>query len=131
MHHVQKTSNELCHAISLVAKKLCTSYVDPSSIPPLLACRLVALRKNPGVHPIGVCETVRHITAKAVLSVSKIDILEASGSLQLCAGHIAGVEAAIHAVRSAFNEDSADGVLLVDASNAFNCLNRNAALRNI
>ena len=40
-------SNELCHAIFLVAKKLCTSFADPISLSPLLACRLATLRKNP------------------------------------------------------------------------------------
>ena len=49
----------------------------------------------------------------------------------MCTGPTDGVEAAIHVVRSAFSEDSAEGVLLVDASNAFNSLNRNVALKNI
>ena len=127
----KKASNDLCHAISLVSRRLCSSYVDPSCISPLLACRLIPLNKNPGVRPIGVCETVRRIIAKAVLSISRLDVLEACGSLQLCAGHCAGVEAAIHAVRTTFNEESVDGVLLVDASNAFNSLNRRVALLNV
>ena len=41
--------------------------VDPSGITPLLSCRLIALDKNPGVHPIGIGETVRRIIARAVL----------------------------------------------------------------
>ena len=55
----KKASNELCHAVALVARRLCSSYVDPSCISPLLDCRLIPLNKNPGVRPIGVCETVR------------------------------------------------------------------------
>ena len=39
--------------------------VDPNGLSALLACRLVALDKNPGVRPIGICETVRRIIAKA------------------------------------------------------------------
>ena len=65
------------------------------------------------------------------MSITHLDILEASCSLQLCAGQIAGVEASIHAVRSCFNDKSTEEVLLVDATNAFNSLNRNAALLNI
>ena len=38
------------------------------------------------------------------------------GSLQVCAGHEAGCEALIHAMKHIFeNEESAEAVLLVDA----------------
>ena len=81
------------------AKRICTSYVDPKCITVLLACRMIALNKNPGVCPIGIGYTARHIIAKAVLLITKADIQEAVGSLQLCAGEILGFEAAVHAVR--------------------------------
>ena len=105
--------------------------MEPRGLSSLLACRLIALDKCPGVRPIGICETARRIISKAVLSVAKADLQEAAGSLQLCAGQIAGIEAAVHAVREAFSNDDVDAVLLVDASNAFNSLNRDAALHNI
>ena len=54
-----------------------------------------------------------------------------SRKLQTCAGHGAGAEAAIHAMRSIFEQEETDAVLLIDARNAFNCLNRNVALHNI
>ncbi|XP_066911589.1 uncharacterized protein [Clytia hemisphaerica] len=57
--------------------------------------------------------------------------MNAAGSLQVCAGQQAGSEAAVHAMNSIFNEQSTDAILLVDASNAFNTLNRNAFLHNI
>ena len=65
--------------------------------------------------------------AKAVLSVLKQDIQEASGCLQMCGGQISGIEAAVHAVRSAFESIDTEAVLLVDATNAFNSMNRHAA----
>ena len=105
--------------------------VDPICLSSFLACHLVALDKNPGVRPIGICETVRRIISKSVLSITQLDILEASGSLQLCTGQMAGVEAGIHAVRSGFNKESTEGVLLVDATNAFNSLNCSSTLINI
>ncbi len=37
----------------------------------------------------------------------------------------------MHAVRTSFESDDNEGVLLVDASNAFNSLNRQVALHNI
>ena len=68
---------------------------------------------------------------KAILMVIGNDIQEAAGTLQLCAGQPAGIEAAIHAARQLYDDDSTEGLLLVDASNAFNQLNRQAALHNI
>ena len=124
-------SNALCHSLALTAKCLCSVLVDPRCISPILACRLIALDKNPGVRPIGIGEIPRRIIAKAAISVTRNDILDAAGSVQLCAGHIAGAEAAIHAVREHFQQEGTDAVLLVDASNAFNSLNRNTALHNI
>ena len=124
-------SNDLYHSLALFAKHLATSFVDPNGLSAFLACRLIALDKCPGVRPIGICETVRRITAKAILSVTKLDLQEAVGSRQLCAGQIAGVEAAIHAMHNLFNNEDTDAVLLVDARNAFNTLNQEAALHNI
>ena len=127
----QVASDDLCHALSLVVRRLCSSYVDPACLRPFLACRLIALDKNPGVRPIGICEVVRRILAKAALSIISGDIMEVAGPLQLCAGQSAGVEAAIHAVRSWYEEEATEGILLVDASNAFNSLNRQSALLNL
>ena len=59
------------------------------------------------------------------------DVQKCTGSLQLSAGQPCGYEAAIHAVRDLFADQYSDGVLLIDAKNAFNCLNRNVALGNV
>ncbi len=56
-----------CHSLALLTRKICTTFVDPEGLSPLLACRLIALNKNPGVRPIGICETVRRI---AILTVT-------------------------------------------------------------
>ncbi len=124
----KSSSNSLCESLDLTARRVCSEYVDPSSLAPLLASRLIALDKNPGVRPIGIGETPRRIIAKAVLRVTRGDIQDAAGSVQLCAGQIAGVEAAIHAVQKCFHRYETEAVLLVDASNS---LNRDAALHNI
>ena len=49
----------------------------------------------------------------------------------MCVGQKCGNEAAVHTLSAIYEEESTDGVLLVDASNAFNCLNRRVALANI
>ena len=51
--------------------------------------------------------------------------------LQVCAGQRSGCEAAIHAMRDIFSDSHTEGALLVDASNAFNSLNRRTALLNM
>lgn len=67
---------------------------------------------------------------KCVLKILKHDVIDASGSLQVCAGLKCGSKAAIHAMRKMFEVDD-DTVLLIDASNTFNSLNTSAALHNV
>ena len=73
---------------------------------------------------------MRRIMGKCVMYVTKPDVIDARGSLQVYAGHKSGSEAAIHAMRSFFDADETDAVLLIDASNAFNALKRAAAVHN-
>ena len=126
-----KESTDLCEAIAALARRICTEPVDPTGLQAFLSCRLIPLNKNPGVRPIGVCEVIRRIVGKALLGTIKNDVLKSAGPFQLCAGQEAGAEAAIHAMRTVFNEETTDAVLFVDASNAFNNLNRKVALHNI
>ena len=51
--------------------------------------------------------------------------------MQLCAGQEAGWEAAVHAMNCIYSEADAEGVLLVDATNAFNFLNQQSTLTNV
>ena len=111
-------SNALCDALAACGRRLATTYVDPSSLVAYVSCRLITLDKKPGVRPIGTGEVLRRIVGKAILRILCDDITEAVGSLQLCAGHDGGVEAAIHAMTSIFKDDECEGVLLADASNA-------------
>ena len=53
-----------------------------------------------------------------------VEIQQTAGSLQLCASQPSGCEAAIHTLRHIFDDTSTQAALLVDASNAFNYLNR-------
>ena len=71
--------------------RLCTEFIDPSSTAALFACHLIPLNRNPGIHPVGVCETVRRISGKAVISTLEFEIQTVSGAMQLCAGQKAGV----------------------------------------
>jgi hypothetical protein len=68
----------------------------------LMACRLVALDKQPGVRPVGIGEIYRRLIAKCAISVIGHQATTACGNLNLCAGLPAGIEGAVHAVRQAW-----------------------------
>ena len=68
-------SKQLCEALAAATRRLCTSFIDPTIIRPFIACRLIPLSKNPGVRPIGICDTLRRIMGKAILNVIGAEIL--------------------------------------------------------
>ena len=123
-------SNELCSAIAAFSRRICISYVDPVALKAYTSSRLVPLDKCPGVRPVGIGEVVRRIVGKTVMKIVKRDLQEAVGSIQLCAGQDAGCEAAVHAMERLFAEDDVEALILVDATNAFNQLNRKVTLLN-
>ena len=98
-------SNDLCSALAAFARSICTTYVDLSGLTAYTSCRLVPLDKCPGVRPVGIGEVVRRIIGKAVMRTVKHDLQDAVGTIQLCAGQVAGCEAAVHAMRHIFAED--------------------------
>jgi len=122
---------ELCKALAAVARKLNTSEVNPQYLRALVAGRLIPLDKKPGVRPIGIGDVVRRIISRATTMVLKPELVESTAPLQTCAGLKGGIEASIHAIRRKYEDEETEGILLVDASNAFNALNRKAALHNI
>ena len=129
-------SSDLRKAFAEVIKKLCIDEVSvnadaTTSIDSFIASRLIPLDKNPGLRPIGVGEVLRRIAGKVVMKIAKNDVLKATGSLQVCAGHKSGAEAAIHAMHDIFKDEETEAVLLIDAENAFNSINRTVMLRNI
>ena len=89
-------------------KSLCTTNIhlentgSEKSLEAFTANRLIPLNKNPGQRPIGVGEVLRRIAGKVEMYVSKKDVKEAAGSLQVCAGKEAGSEAAVHAIYDIF-----------------------------
>ena len=132
-------SEDLRSEFARMIKILCTEKVDiftanghtNSNLEAFLACRLLPLDKCPGLRPIGVGEVLRRIAGKVVMSVIKGDVQKSVGSLQVCAGQAGGCEAAIHAMHTIFEESENDAVLLIDAANAFNSINRSTMLENI
>ena len=56
----------LCDTLAAVGRRICTTYVDPSSLTAFVAYCLIALDKCPGVRPIGIGEVARRIIGKAI-----------------------------------------------------------------
>ena len=78
----KKSRTDLCNAIAVMTRKLCTEYVDPTSIEAVLSNRLVPLDKGEGtVRPIGIGEVLRRIIGKCATRVAKSDVIDESGSL--------------------------------------------------
>ena len=93
----------------------------------LVANWLIALDKYPGVGRIGIGKTLQHVLGKAVHFATRVDVELSCGADQLCGSVRSGIEGAVHAMTSLFSRHavfSGWGVLLVNASNAFNSLNR-------
>ena len=114
-----------------MTRRLYTEYVNSASIKAILANHLIPLHKGGGVvQPIGVGEVIQRIIAKCVTKATKQDVIGFSGSLQVCVVHKSGSVAAIHVMGEIIMVDETDATLLIDSSNAFNSLNRAAALHN-
>ena len=131
-----KECSELCDSVARLARVLCTENIPSHVLKFYTAGRLVALDKCPGetpmqIRPIGIGEVLRRIVGKSIMTLLKSDISQAAGPLQACAGHKGGVEAAVHAMKEVFQDANTEAVILVDASNAFNSMNRQTALHNM
>jgi len=108
---------------------LCNSIVPWDVIRGLVASRLIALDKCPGVRPIGIGETLHRMIGKAVCVATRLDAALICGYDQLCVGlQAVGIEGAIHCMNELFSahqdQGTGWGMLLVDAANAFNSLNQ-------
>ena len=125
------TGRDLRRALVSFARKTCREEIADNSLEAYLACRLVPLDKNPGLRPIGVGEVLRRVIGKSIMYVAKKDVINSCSDIQMCSGRESGCEAAIHAMKEAYDSVDSECVLLVDAANAFNSLNRKATLHNI
>ena len=107
-----------------------TETLSHKLLEPYKTCRLISLDKNPGVRPIGIGEVIRRIIGKTITKCLKSELRVLGSNYQLCLGQKCGIEYAIHTLRKQYERTDSDAMLLIDAENAFNSLNRMLALKN-
>ena len=128
-----KETENLCSTIAEFTRKIASTQTNPNYLSAFTASRLIPLDKgdhNHSVRPIGVGEVLRRIVGKAIIQLLKFDVAQSTAPIQTCGGVKGGVEAAVHGLRSIWEESSTEAIILVDASNAFNCMNRKVGLQN-
>ena len=91
-------SEELRVVVARLDEWMANSSPPWASYRALMACRLVALDKRPGLRPMGIGEMLRRALAKLVMRAAGDQAKTACGNFQLCAGLKAGIEGATHAV---------------------------------
>ena len=99
-------------------ENLVTENLDPDPLEPCTFCMFILMNKYPGVRLIGVGEVLCRIEGKSIAWSLRDEVQEAAGPLQVSSWIKGGAEAAIHAMRSIFNADATDAVILLDASNS-------------
>ena len=113
-------------------KKLCVEELESASyLESFVACSLIPLDKKPELRPIGLGEVLRRIAAKTVMMLLKNVKPYVTGALQLTAGQDAGVEAVVHTMHQIFSGQNTKAILLIDAENAFNLIDRKVMLHNM
>ncbi|KAL7526623.1 hypothetical protein ACHAXR_001569, partial [Thalassiosira sp. AJA248-18] len=100
-----KASQELREELAAWTEWLCNENPPWAAFRAMMSCRLVALDKCPGVRPLGIGEIFRRAIAKCALKVCGDDAKTTCGSTQLCAGLEAGIEGAMHAVKTRADEN--------------------------
>ena len=66
----KKSSANLCDALVTITRKLCAKYINPQTVEPILANRLIPLDNGEGaVCPIGVGEVIRRVIGKCVMEL--------------------------------------------------------------
>ena len=91
-------SEELRVVVAILADWMANSSPPWATYCTLMACRLVALDKRPGVRPVGIGETLRRALAKLIMREVGYQVKTVCGKFQLCTGLKAGIEGATHAV---------------------------------
>ena len=129
-------ANNAIKALLGVVKLLCAGGAPPEVVPHLCGASLFACKKKGGgLRPIAVGETLRRLTSKCISRRVQAEAFQVLTPLQVGVGVPVGCEAIVHAV--AHVQDDANfhpeecWTLLLDFSNAFNCVDRGSMFREV
>ena len=126
-------SKELRESVAILIERQANNILEWEEIRAQKAKREIALKKLPaGVRPIGCGELLDRLCDKVMVFVTEDDVKISCNADQLCSGIKAGIEGAVHSIRELFDANCDNGfcLFLSDADNAFNSINRPAALWN-
>ncbi len=90
------TSRKLQEAMAKTAAWLANGTLNWVAYRALMSCRLVALDKCPGIHPVGIGSIFLHLLAKILLLLAGGQATKACGNTNLCAGLPAVIEGVVH-----------------------------------
>ena len=113
---------QLTSLVNVIVSNRLPAYLAPV----LLGANVTALnKKNGGVRPIAIGETVRRIACKCMLKRAVLSLSSLLSPHQLGCGVRAGIDAAIHSMRHKIACASDSDILLkLDFQNAFNTIRR-------
>jgi hypothetical protein len=127
-------SSPLLVAITALVNSIAAGGGMPDSVKPyFFGGRLIALsKKDGGIRPIVVGQTLRRLTSKLISSYATEKVAGSLMPLQLGIGVSGGVEAAVHAARRYVEQLAPGGaVVKLDFCNAFNAIRRDAVLESV
>ena len=115
----------------LAAKKIEVGSYESINSEAYIGCNLIPFDKNLGVRPIGIGKVICRIIGKSIIYTIKLQFVQSTDHVQLCAGQQAGFESAMQALSYVLAAEETDAVLLVDVSHVFNSVNRKVMLHDI
>lgn len=128
------TSDQLLTALTKTVNLLASGRACAALKPTMGGARLIAInKKDGGLRPIAIGETLRRLTAKCLISKLSSVVPSAVGKNQYGVGSPGGASRVAHLARRAVNSRSSDDFVLfkVDKKNAFNTVDRSAVLASV